>query len=136
MENLSPIEKLDYVLNVLKDQTVFLTRNQILNVLRQSGFTIAHHDLVRIMDRLINDGYVIEMKTDESGQQVMSSCQISYYGYLFKGYKAKERTARWHKLALDIRVWSLAVGTAMAGIYGLFEIVKWFFHHEGWHVYF
>lgn len=119
-------DKLDYVFENLKTQTTFLTQPQILNILKDPKFEISDYDLIRIMDRLVNDGNVIVLDRDEKAGAIPPKYQISFYGYLFKSYKHQFCINKLHKTATSIREWSLAFGTVLAGLYGLMEIFKYF----------
>lgn len=87
-----PTEKLDWILNFFKTQKSYLTDDQLNVNLKSVGFAIEPDDLIRVLDTLINDGYIIEKKTDVSQNLIASRYLISYKGYLFidsGGYVAK-----------------------------------------------
>jgi hypothetical protein len=91
MENLTPTEKLDVVLFFLKTQHQYLTWNSIRFELGKNGSEYEVGDFIRIMDKLINDGYLIEEKSNDKGTSIESICIISYSGYLFHGYLEQEK---------------------------------------------
>jgi hypothetical protein len=90
-KGLEPIQKLDEVLNYLRTQKSFLTDAQLSDNLQTKGLIISEDDLIRITDRLINDGYIIERKRDKKQTAIDPKYLISYKGYLFQGYVEQKR---------------------------------------------
>jgi hypothetical protein len=125
MENLLPIQKLDIVLNFLKTQKEYQRWFQIRNKLNDSGIVLDGDDFVRIIDKLINDGYLIEIKKNDQGTSIVPLCLISYSGYLFEGYQEQKRindinqniTETKERVAIRNEN-RLVVGTWVAGIVG------------------
>lgn len=87
--NLTATQKLDIVLELLKRQNEYKVKTQISNILLENGTRIVDGDLIRILDRMVNDGYIIERKQDSAGTSINPLYLISYYGLLFDNYAAK-----------------------------------------------
>lgn len=86
MEIITPIQKLDAVLDFLKTQKSYLNHHSVDTGLRKVNIELDADDLIRIKDKLINDGYLIERKTNTLGSSIDPVYLISYSGYLFHGY--------------------------------------------------
>ena len=85
----TPIEKIDTILNILQSQDRYKTRLEIENILSALEISINQDDIVRILDKLVNDGYVIEIKQDNNGIRITPQYLISWSGHLFDSYDAK-----------------------------------------------
>lgn len=129
---MEPIEKLDYVLEYLKsvDKTQVLEANLVyFDINPQHGEDILSKDeCLMAVDKLIRDGYVVE-KTSTMG---ITAITISFEGSLFQGYKNQAKDLLTKRRLARFQSWTLAIGTGLAGLYGLFEITKWIFHHYHW----
>jgi DNA-binding PadR family transcriptional regulator len=86
---LTPIQKLDTVLKLLQTQNSYKTKEEVTTILSQSGTPMNEDDLIRILDKLINDGFVIETKQDRNGNHIYARYLISYSGILFDNYASK-----------------------------------------------
>ncbi|MGZ3821471.1 MAG: hypothetical protein ACXVB6_12820, partial [Mucilaginibacter sp.] len=76
-------------LNILQSQDRYKTRLEIENILSALEISINQDDIVRILDKLVNDGYVIERKQDNNGTRIIPQYLISWSGHLFDSYDAK-----------------------------------------------
>lgn len=134
MEHPKPIEILDAILEYLrinndKEQKDSLdgsriTMADIMNHLQNRfNYALSHQEIIRPLKKLQNDGFI------EDGYH---DFYITYDGYLFHGYEAQAKYDKSINRNNQIRSFALAWGTALAGIYGLFEILKWAFHHFHW----
>lgn len=81
--DLKPIEKLDWILDYFRSQKSYLTDDQLNENFKKIGFSIDADDLIRILDKLINDGHIIEKKIDRWQNPIASRYLISYQGHLF-----------------------------------------------------
>lgn len=64
---------------------------------------------------------------------------LSVKGHIFweeGGYRQKEKSIRVTQRYQRIQTLILIGGTGAAGVYGIFEILKWLFHHEHWRILF
>jgi hypothetical protein len=129
MKELSSVQKLDAVLNFIKDNKVVLKRNLIEEM---SNIGITRIEVGRICYRLIRDNNILEHISDRDNK--MPFYVATFHGFLFIGYEKKY--GRDVTLNRPTRIRILLYGTAAVGAYGLFEIAKWLFHHEGWKVFF
>lgn len=128
MQTLSPIEKIDQVLNYLKINDSGAS-DKLSEFLKDK--TIQKYEFQQILVKLEKDGYANFIKSFDTGFY-----RISFEGSLFKGYRVLGRANLLKQRLFLIREWSLALGTVLAGMYGLFEILKWLFHHFHWHLFF
>jgi hypothetical protein len=118
MAELSPIEKLDNVLTVLriKDHAdISMIRNDI-------KFVPTDNEFDRIINKLGKDGYINIVGT-------IPLYTITFEGYVFEqqgGYENEIRKSIISNRGERTRTLILVIGTALAGAYGLFEILKWF----------
>jgi len=135
-ENLTPIEKLDNMLMyfVNMDMPPFKTDAEImkeLNITRSK-------EMFEIFHKLEKDGFIKSEVLPVHGRNttVYSS---TFDGRLFNlngGYAQQDADNSIANRNERIQTLLLTYGTAAAGIYGFFEIAKWFFHHEHWKIFF
>lgn len=134
------LEKIDFVFEYIKSKkdldAVFGYVNIRTRVDRTPELGITTQMLNEIIKRLVKDGYIVEQKRPNE-QNVYS---ITFDGLIFEGYvhenasirKEQERlrTLENHQLELSKRMNFLtsvmAVGTTVAAIYYLIEILKHF----------
>lgn len=135
------LKKIDFVLNFFKskqDLDASFSYTIIENhVKRTSELKITVTMLREILKKLVNDGYITERKQEEGYQSIY---HVSFEGLVFEGYvheneanhKEQERlhTLENRQLALSRRMNALtaivAVGTIVAAVYYLMEILKSF----------
>lgn len=129
-EKSSPLEKLDYLLELLKRYSSSHSYNDIW--IKSKG-KISDVELPYMLAKIIKDGYVIETKNSDGNNY---SYSISFEGVIFQGYVSLNKLHRRAAFRNRVETLILTYGTFLAGLYGLFEISKWLFHHEGWHLLF
>ena len=136
MENLTAIEKLDALLTYFVSEKSTKVSFSDLT----SRFNATPGQIREILDRLLSDGYVREFThTHPMGTSEWETYSSTFDGRLFYdngGYKHEAKVTASLNQNEYIRTLILTYGTALAGLYGLFEILKWLFHHEGWHIFF
>lgn len=131
---LTVYDKLDYVLNYIKElkheQTTDIT---ILSYTINNEY-ISTEEVFDIVNKLIKNGYV-----DEINKNNIINIQINLEGRIFistGGYNNQHKIDKYLKTLEKTKTILLVGGTASAGIYGIFEVLKWLFHHEGWRLLF
>lgn len=97
--------------------------------------TLPLKDVFEVIKKLEKDGFAIR---DYINDPVDASPYWSTLdGRVFiknGGYVEKTKYDKIINRNRRIRTFALAWGTALAGLYGLFEILKWVFHHFHWAV--
>ncbi|HEY5328108.1 MAG TPA: hypothetical protein VIJ27_13985 [Mucilaginibacter sp.] len=130
--NLTPIKKLDLVLGIVAEET---NNTSIATIVLKGKEKVSGSDVHFVLDKLVEDKYVhfiggpLPANVTEN---TAFSYSITFNGLVFHqqgGYSRehKNRRAKARKDAAYTIV--VAVGTFLAGLYTLFEIVKWVFHH-------
>ena len=122
------IKRLDYVLQYLKGKNVYLSHSQVLNDLKKNKFIIEDYELIILLDRLINDGLVIEQK-DGNNDPTTNRYLISYHGLLFKSYARKSWLNFVHAVIKHVQAFLLVAGTVFAAVFAFIET----YHHSHWH---
>jgi len=128
MDEISPERRLDIVLDVFrcyKDASLddYIEIENIVPLVIKNGLIIDRGEIIKILLKLIKDGFIDKKVLDEHYK--LYSYAITFDGKLFSGYKKQLKYDRVINRNHRIRVFLLAYGTALAGLYGLFEIVKW-----------
>jgi hypothetical protein len=135
MKNLTAIEKIDCLLNYFYSEK---SRQVIFSDISQH-FKIDNGLVREILDRLINDGHVKEFKQQKPVNPEYHTYSITFNGRIFKeagGYKEDQKARNTLFRKKRIQNVLLTCGTVAAGLYGIFEIIKWIFHHEHWKAFF
>jgi hypothetical protein len=122
--------KLDALLRLLQNHEGAIGFNKILELLQKDKVEFDGKLLKMALYQLEKDNYVYEL--NNIGDKTDTIYLISIQGAIFHGYKKAKCQARWNRLKEKCRTLSLVIGTALAGLYGLFEILKWVFHHFCW----
>jgi|GEM_PF-5804757 hypothetical protein len=138
MENLTAIQKLGALLEYfIKEKSTKVSFSDMT-----TRFNATPGQIREILDRLLSDGYVREFTHTQPtarGPNEWETYSSTFDGRLFYdngGYKQESKVTASSNQNEYIRTLILTYGTALAGLYGLFEILKWLFHHEGWHIFF
>lgn len=76
-----------------------------------------------LIHQLEEDGFI---KTSIIESSVKT---VTIKGLIFEGYVNNSKSESMRFLLLQVSTWMTAVGTGLAGVYGLFEMVKWAYHH-------
>lgn len=133
--NLSPLQKLDKVLEILHDYHTEKTNPNIAELLLKANDQITLSESHLILNKLIADKYAVAIHNDSINALVTEkqlTHKITFDGLIFieyGGYVGQNNLikARYRKeVAYTI---SVGIGTALAGLYGLLEIFLWFWHH-------
>lgn len=146
MEDPTPIEKIDLVLSIFKPSAFKREYGETKLLIRQQVHTeIEERLLEEILFKLEKDGYL----RSETGGHVMREektynadpkiYKLTFEGELFQikgGYTQELKDINASNRVERIRILILTYGTAAAGAYGVFEILKWLFHHENWKIFF
>ncbi|MEJ7827581.1 MAG: hypothetical protein WKF91_05280 [Segetibacter sp.] len=93
-------------------------------------------DIHPIINQLLKDGYLDThtLKPPESMREFVSdtvSYYLSFMGEIFYeqgGYKNAEKRKTISANLQSLATWVIAIGTGLAGIYGLYEMIKSIFH--------
>lgn len=117
MEQLTILEKLDYVLNLIKSNKCDNTLQTLKMFIRNEKIDINQDELVGILLQIQHDSYVFVRPLSQ--QQFIISTQ----GLMFIGYLEQERVTKLNKAIAENAVWvgsrndhRLVVGTWFAGI--------------------
>lgn len=125
---MTDIEKLDFVLNFIKSKmTVSAHWGYGLvwtHIEKTTELKINKTLFDEIINKLKKDGYIVDNETKDA-------CRVTFEGLIFKGYKKQEeenqelqRTVN----SLSVRTFwltvAIAVGTGVAAIYYLLEILN------------
>ena len=129
MEKVNYRQKLDIILDCLREHNEEIKYGGLITLLALSYKLDLRENVSqfkRMMKKLEIDGYIMVDKVD--------IYFITLDGYYFKGYIQKHKQDNIKYNLSQFQSWTLSIGTGMAGLYGLFEIAKWFYHHNGWHL--
>jgi hypothetical protein len=130
---LSSLQKLDKILEILKKNKEHRVR---MKEIIHSNKEITYDNFDMIINKLMKDGYV-DRPYDFSNPLSDTFYSLTFEGLVFHdkgGYIEQERQLKISTCNKRIQNILLTYGTTFAGVYGIFEILKWFFHHEGWHL--
>lgn len=130
MANLSPVQKLDFVLDKFRETKGAVSEEVIFKAINPDNMYTMYYDpdeLKRILIKLVDDKYIYQ---DIEMDDIYYA--ITYEGHLFHGYEKQLKIDRISYRRRNVREFVLSWGTALAGTYGLFEILKWAFHHFHW----
>jgi len=129
----SPIQQLDFVLGiVVKNNKGYATLFQIY----EESEKIPNINVNILIDKLMKDGY-LEKPWGDSNPQINTTYQVTLEGLIFYekgGYQQEDKIIKTRLRKDSVYIYSVAIGTAFAGLYGLFEIAKWVMHHLKWHL--
>jgi hypothetical protein len=136
-----PTQELDIVLNfIVSDELAAFIADTIMEKTKIDNIKT----MLEILGKLEEDRYikkenlVDKMVADTFGTTVWYYSS-TFNGRLFSengGYIAQNKKQKILARNEYIRTLLLTYGTALAGLYGVFEILKWLLHHEGWHLFF
>ncbi|HZY35464.1 MAG TPA: hypothetical protein VFE53_02380 [Mucilaginibacter sp.] len=135
--NLTPIQKLDLVLGILAEDT---ENTSVYKIVLKSGEKISADNTVLVLKKLVNDNYVNDISGDvwsPLAPNNQNSYSITFEGLLFHqqgGYSGQEKKDKLKIRKDNANIIAVAVGAGLAGLYGLFEMAQWFFHHFHWHL--
>ena len=131
---MSPIQQLDSVLDVIINKHKGSAK--LLEISTFMKKKIAHTSVDILIDKLIKDGYV--ERPYGSGNPLNDTIhRATLEGLIFHqngGYVNENKIAKIRSRKDEVYTYSVAIGTALAGLYGLFEIAKWIFHHFNWYL--
>lgn len=119
MENLTPLQKLDKVLEYLKDPSIPLKNDSTLvTFLNLKGYKYSKNDLNRIVQKLVDDKYIY---MDEDGYY-----HFTFEGYYSISYQDRYENERVSNRRRNLRDFFLTWGTVLAGIaaHGSFDLAS------------
>lgn len=126
MQKLTSIQKLDLALTILasKDKGLYKQFAVIVMLMTDTGMA----DTLLILNKLIKDGFA-EQKINRIEPDVMKQeyC-ITFEGLLHSqmgGYIQNQKDKKRERRNLNLVNFCLAVGTALAGLYALTELIKY-----------
>lgn len=131
--NLSPIQKLDLILEILNHNNGVTSLLEISNGVKNE---IPHEEIDILLLKLSKDDY-IEKPYGDGNPIVKTYYRLTLDGQIFYqngGYKQEKKIAKIRLLKDEVYTYSVAVGTLLAGLYALFEILKWFANHFHLHL--
>jgi hypothetical protein len=126
------IEEIDIIFFKLKDDKSFLSSDSFTVVFLNKKIPIKKEKIEVILDFLFDEGYVSKRQIHVS----VFEYRINIKGLLFNGYKDKGSMDAISNRNARIQTLLLVRGTSAAGVYSVFEVLKWFFHHEHWKLFF
>ena len=131
----SPIQKLDHVLGILAEGT---SNTSVAKIVLKSKEKISGTDTLFVLDKLVKDGYVNHLGGNLPANVTINtalSYSITFEGLVFHqqgGYTAENQNNKRKAKREKVYIIAVGVGTALAGVYGFFEIARWIFHHFHW----
>jgi hypothetical protein len=154
MEKLSPIDKIDRVLFLFppNDKIHAYPKKTINDLLVKGGLNIDDRELIEILIKLVDDGYLRidtgDYYTNGKHYKDIPLYFLTFTGELFHltgGYTQRlndaksvqhnqdecDRMARIYETRL---LWATRFAGIGACALVLWEIIKWLFHHELWHL--
>jgi predicted transcriptional regulator len=118
-------EKLDLVLFALRNHNDEQRYSALLTTCNlRYNINISIPEFKRVLHKLEKDGFVLVENID--------IYSITLDGYYFGGYVKKHKRDVIKYYQGQFQNWTLSIGTGLAGLYGLFEITKWCYHHFYW----
>lgn len=133
---MTPLEKLDKILSFFKDRSdlsIDFSKEYIWNlyIKKTPELQINKQIYEEILQKLVEDGYLRETKKED----FQPTYHLTMKGYLFDGYiNSQSEIQRLQKTAISLSRrafwWTvvIALGTLVAAIYYLFEILNhWFY---------
>lgn len=126
---MTAIEKLDYILVQLKP---FAGHYLSIIEIAKNAEVINHmnvNELPPILNKLVTDGNA-DFEISEFKDSLYESNKIytiSFEGIILienGGYKRKGKKESISTKLQSLQTWAIAVGTALAGLYGLYELIK------------
>jgi hypothetical protein len=136
-----PTQELDKVLNfIISDDLAALTADTIQEKANIDNIKT----LLEILGKLEKDGHIEKNNAINKSISDTFGTYLFYYSSTFNGrlfsesggYAMQNKKQKTLSRNEYIRTLLLTYGTALAGLYGVFEVLKWLFHHEGWHLFF
>ena len=126
------LEKLDILLEVLRSQKDAIAFNRILELLKQINPDFNGKWLKMALYKLERDKFIEAELFNKDDPKANSIWLLSIEGSIFHGYIEQFSVLRTNRRLSRLQNWTLSIGTGLAGLYGLFEILKWFYHHFCW----
>ena len=124
--NKKVLAKLDILVTLLQTQKHSIDFNKILEI----EPTFDGKWLKMALYKLEEDKYAYELVNEDNKKLRFWSVTIE--GSIFNGYVKQFSSLRTNRRLHRIQNWTLSIGTGLAGLYGLFEIQKWSYHHFQW----
>lgn len=112
----SQLHKIDTLIELFKKDTAGIPIHEAETMLNGKNVEVSESEVKRFIEQLSHDGYIFKGETFYI---------ITVKGILFNGYKREFKSNRLARRAMRWYSWILAVGTALAGLYGLYELLKW-----------
>jgi len=133
---LSPIQKLDKILEILAEDTNNISIAHIVNEAKGKN---SGADAQFVLTKLVKDKYAHHLEANISNvtSYTALSYSITFEGLVFHqqgGYAKQDENNKRKAKKERLNILAVSIGTVFAGLYGLFEITKWFFHHFHWHL--
>jgi len=125
---MTSIDKLDFILKAMEPYDGHYMN--LTEITKQSEIigTININELPGIVNKLYKDGY-LDLETIQTKDVIFESDKkymITFEGKLLnesRGYKYKEKQKVIATNLQLIQTWAIAVGTALAGLYALYQII-------------
>ncbi len=118
----SQLDKIDKLLDLFRVEEKGIRESFVCEMMTPY-YKLSESEIKRFLNQLKNDEYIFLWE---------DYYIITIKGILFNGYKKQSKASRTIRCVLIFQNWILAAGTGLAGLYGLFEILKWFYHHFEW----
>jgi len=124
------ISVLDDFLKLMYEKKVQTIGDIMIN-LKANKILLHDFEVETIIAKLIEEKYVMRF---DSGQYTLT---VTGRMFFEKGGFRQQLIDEKRKARVEVvYIWAVGVGTVLAGIYGLFEMLKWLFHHEAWKLFF
>ena len=126
---LSPLQKLDRVIGILANSGG--NQKSKAQIIFEANDEITYVDIEMLFNKLIKDGYA-EKPYGDSNPLNQTIYVLTFEGLIFYqkgGYKKEEKIIKLRLLKDEVYTYSVAIGTGLAGLYALFEMLKWVYHH-------
>ena len=120
-------------ISVIDDILKIIYQSKQLNVetlyrdIRSKQILLHDMEIETILVKLKEDKYLLNFPNGHYGLTVSGRVFIEK-----GGYKQELNNEKRKALKDQIYIYAVGAGTVLAGLYGLFEMLKWLYHHEGW----
>jgi hypothetical protein len=112
---------IDIILNHLKTLNRWVDIDNVNSCLEIKGIELPGNEIENALLKLVKDGFA-EIDDDDN-------FRITFEGILFEGYEDKLKKEHISNRNKSVQTILLIGGTLAAGLYGIFEVLKWLFHH-------
>ncbi|MFB9845512.1 hypothetical protein [Mucilaginibacter ginsenosidivorans] len=115
------LHKIDTLLRLFRKDEVGIPEHEIKGMLKHQKVEASDSEIKRFLYQLQEDGYIFF-------EEKLNLYIVTVKGVKFDGYWSEFKASRTRHCREVVQSYLLSVGTALAGLYALYDLLKWMEH--------